>query len=240
MKDLIENIARLRSNIHLFEKGLFLDDNTRIKRMKQLFELCKNELSISEIRWIEKVLYNRNYISNYKDSKDFQNVIVNRRSYRKFKGPISETDYHTCLHSALYAPSSCNRQGNEFILILDKNKLNKIYEIKKQKFLKDTPSIVIVLSDKRVYFQSKKRLEYFMLLDSGAAIQNFILTAFYLGYGTCWVNIDTKRESGLICDIFKIPDDYIVVSLIAIGTIKEKIIKSPGRKNIIKKVNKWD
>ena len=137
------------------------------------------------------------------------------------------------IEAAKWAPSSCNRQPWHFIVTRDKNKINILYNIKGQKFLKDAPNIILVLVNKNAW-SNEKSYEYFSRLDAGAAIENLLLKAEDLGIGACWVNwmpkSVSKEQKERIHKEFNIPNHLEIISIIPIGKIKEKP-SPPGRKD---------
>ena len=89
----------------------------------------------------------------------------------------------------------------------------------------DPPYLVVVCCD------PKKSRSY--LLESGAAIQNMMLTASDLNLGSCCIEISTTILSeyfdiNKLKGILGIPEEIVVVALVPIGKI-DKMTKGPGR-----------
>ncbi len=72
-------------------------------------------------------------------------------------------------------------------------------------------AFIVILADTEI-----KKAGY--ELDAGAAAQNIFLTAWEDGVGTCWMGaIDRER----IKELLKIPDKYIINTVIALGYMAE-------------------
>ena len=241
-----ELMPRLRTVIHVLEKRN-LEEKTNflyyIKAHKYYFEAKKRDLlSSDEIYWCEKILFgkSRNKKSNSQKndttSREFIDVLKNRRSVRIWKQAELENEvFKELIDAAKWAPSSCNRQPWNFIVTKNKDKIELLYKIKGQKFLKDAPNCIIVLINKKAW-GDKKSFEYFSGLDAGAAIQNLLLKAEDMGLGACWVNWNPKslsqQDEGKVKEKFNIPENFEIISIIPIGET-ESSPSAPGRKDTL-------
>lgn len=237
-----KEVAFLRSSIHVLEKGLGTEK--RIKIVKKMFEELKEYLSVDEQKWGKRILYNiqeNNQYTGLYDREDFFNIIERRRSIREYTGEVLRNTFLNIVNAANYAPSSCNRQPMEYMLISSKDKIEKLAELKKQNFIKTAPNIILALCNINVYYkQPKERLAYFMFMDSGVSIQNLILAAYYHEIGTCIVNTSFK-ENYIIKQMFGIPKEgYRVTAIITAGQYKKEVL-TPGRKELKKMIHfeKW-
>jgi len=57
------------------------------------------------------------------------------------------------------------------------------------------------------------------MVDVAIAMQNMVLTATSMGLGTCWVG---SFEENQVRQLLKIPENYRVVALLALGYPKKK------------------
>ncbi|NTV24313.1 MAG: hypothetical protein HGA85_08165, partial [Nanoarchaeota archaeon] len=131
---------------------------------------------------------------------------------------------------AVEAPSSCNKQGWRFILIEDKEKIEKIAIIKNQMFLKRFPYIIICCFDKDVYMGLDIKETPF--LDMGAAIMNLCNAAAATDLAVCWCNFTLsnvgKKRHEELRSLLNIDERLIPVSLVALG-IPGKVPEKPPR-----------
>jgi len=73
--------------------------------------------------------------------------------------------------------------------------------------------------------------------DGAAAIENMLLAATALGYGSCWVEGDAMPYEDAIKSLLGIPSDRHVMAVIPIG-IPGEIPKPP--KKSLQKVLHWE
>lgn len=147
-------------------------------------------------------------------------AIRNRRSIRKYKEGIAipEQDIHAILEAAMMAPSARNTRPWEFIVIKDAGVKEKIISVHPYaKHLRDASLGIVVCGRPDL---SGDDAEAFWPQDCGAAIENILLQALELGYGSCWCGIyprqERTREVQSILGITSIP-----VALITIGVADE-------------------
>jgi len=160
-------------------------------------------------------------------------AIRSRRSIRKFSNmPVEEEKLDLIIEAALRAPSSMGRDPWEFIVVEDKHILDKLSKAKPHgaSFLKGADKGIIVCADIN---KSDVWIE-----DTSIASTYIFLTAESLGLGACWIQIrkrnhsDSTTAAKYISDILNIPENFEVLSIIAIGYPDEK--KSPHKKEVLK------
>lgn len=118
--------------------------------------------------------------------------LLTRRSVRQFEPgrKIPQQDIDDILKIAMYAPSGCNRQPWEFVVVTDDEIKNRIVEIHPHAgFLKDASAAIIVCGD-----INKQCDEGFWVVDTSAAIQNLLLACHGRGLGACWCAIYPYEE----------------------------------------------
>ena len=148
----------------------------------------------------------------------FLDLIKTRRSTRKFKErPVEKEKISLLIEAALRSPSSRSINPWQFIVIDDKNILEKLSKAKPHGsgFLKGAPLGIAVCAETS---QSDVWVE-----DTSIASAFIHLAAHDLGLGSCWIQI-RKREHDLaksadtyVKELLKIPDNIMVGSIIAIG-----------------------
>ena len=158
---------------------------------------------------------------------EFDKLIKSRRSVKKFKDKKPDwRDIIECINSARYAPMAGNDFTLKFILIDDKEKIQKLSEVCQQSFISQAHYIVVVCSTiSRTTNSFGKRGEIYLRQQAGAAIQNFLLKIEEKKLGTCWigqfVDEQIKRE-------LKIPGNVNVEAIFPIGYAFKK--EKPKRK----------
>lgn len=168
---------------------------------------------------------------------EIQEVLLNRRSIRKYKDQkISKDDLNSILKAAMYAPSAMNLQAWQFILIDDKNVLiETIKSIHYAEMLKQSAAAILVCGDSAI-----EKNESWLLQNCSAAIQNILLSAHGLGIGSCWIAIhgmdDVYKN---IKSQFKLPENIVPVSLISLGYPDETVTTEERFKQDKIHYNKW-
>ncbi len=154
-------------------------------------------------------------------AKDFIDIILNRRSIRKFKAEIvSDETVNILLKAAMYAPTARNTQSWKFIVINSRKILDKLAEIHPYgKMLKEAPLAIIVVGDKTL-----ESNESYLAINCAAATQNILLAAHSKQLGSVWLGVYPRVERmTAISDLFKLPADIIPMSMIAIGNPNEEV-----------------
>ncbi|MDO4331366.1 MAG: nitroreductase family protein [Eubacteriales bacterium] len=113
-------------------------------------------------------------------------TIKSRRSIRKYKEGVKIPREHIMqmLEAAMMAPSACNTRPWEFIVAESSERKEQIMAAMPYTQMLKTASLAIVVCG-RPDLQEGICQGYWPQ-DCGAAIQNILLTAKELGYGTCW------------------------------------------------------
>ena len=118
------------------------------------------------------------------ENLNFEKVISSRRSIRNFESrPIEKEIINKIIKVATMAPSACNIQGWNFIVIDEETTKQKLVDMGSSVILKNAPVVILVLYDNRTI-----NSEYSDHVQSAAAaIQNLLLGATYFGLGSCWI-----------------------------------------------------
>lgn len=130
-------------------------------------------------------------------------IIRNRRSVRSFTDKeISREDIDKIIEAGICAPSAKNQQPWEFIVINDRNILNKLSEKASSLYAKSM--VTIILCARKYDLASPLRVTQ----DMSACTENMMLEATKLGIGSCWIGTypDPERMNVLV-DTLGIPDD---------------------------------
>ena len=122
---------------------------------------------------------------------EFQELFLDRRSIRKFTGePIEEQTLEAILTAAMYAPSAVNCQPWHFVVLDDRKVMDRITEFHPHAgMLSHAPLAVVVCGD-----LNRQHGDGYWVVDCGAATENILLAAHYLGIGACWVGLHPRDE----------------------------------------------
>ncbi len=120
------------------------------------------------------------------------------------------------------APSAKNRQLLRFVIVDEREILNKFAEICEfGKFFATCPICIAVFSEEND----------FMMEDASAATENMLLAATAYGLGSCWVGSHNRKHSKEVEKILGCPKTHQLATMIAIGQVEEKWVR-PAKKNL--------
>lgn len=145
-------------------------------------------------------------------------ILINRRSIRKYKEKEIEPEkIDTLIKAALLSPSSKNRQPWEFIIVRNREILQRLSRAKKKgiQFLEHAPLGIVILADENI---SDVWIE-----DLSIAATIIQLTAESIGLGSCWSQIrnrphdELKTAEHFIQDTLNIPKNKRIECIIGIG-----------------------
>lgn len=154
----------------------------------------------------------------------FLELVNKRYSVRDYLDtPVEPEKIKLCLEAARLAPSACNSQPWNFIVVNDqklKNNLcDKIFSgiYKTNSFAIKAPVIVAVVSERGNFIAkvgSMLRDTKYYLIDIGIAVEHFVLQAAELGLGTCWIGWFNEKEAK---KVLSVPVDKKIDIIIAVG-----------------------
>lgn len=197
-KDFNENcFIELKKLIEEWEENNIIGHESEFRWVKKLFNEYINH---KKTGWIcvllqkprtripgIKEIYEKNNTNSQVAEIDLLKFIKGRRSIREWKKKIpSKECIDLILEAGLWAPSSCNRQTTEFIVIEDEHIKKKVVKGGKgvRMFMDKAPIVIVVLNDSRAYMLPDE--QYVLYQDAAAVIQNISLMAERIGLGTCW------------------------------------------------------
>ncbi len=173
--------------------------------------------------------------------------IINKRySVRKYApGAISKNDINKCLEAARLAPSACNSQPWQFIIVdtpklkdkLACAMLSGIYGL--NTFIKEAPALIIIVTDKAKWFTKACnfiRNTRLYLIDIGIACEHFVLQAAELGIGTCilgWFNETAVKK------LMGIPKNKKVEIILSMGYPADNFVPKKKDRKSLSEISKY-
>lgn len=197
-------------------------------------------------------------------------VIYNRKSIRKFKDvEVPKEDLMKMLEAATEAPSPKHQQNWNFVVVTNKDMINKMADIvteshekigeiakteKDRKIhmsvikyytaFKNAPAVVMVYAkpydmiEYKILKENGAPQEVLDVLESpqsaaqaiGAAVENFLLAATHMGYGTCYMTGPTHAKAQLEELIGFEKPNYQLMSMIAVGVPADETAPKLPRK----------
>ncbi|MGI6368548.1 MAG: nitroreductase family protein [Anaerolineae bacterium] len=136
-------------------------------------------------------------------------TIRERRSVRTYKTvSIPAGDLKQILEAAHQAPSAANRQPWHFVIVSDPEQKQRVAQAcNNQMWMADAACIIVAAGRPQV-------TEKWYRVDVAIALQNMVLAAASLGYGTCWIGAFSGEAVREVCGL---PADYDVVACSPLG-----------------------
>ncbi len=148
-------------------------------------------------------------------------AIMTRRSVRAYtEEPVSDAHVDTILKAAMQAPSAYNEQPWEFIVVRNKETMQKVAEINKYALpAKKAPiGILTCINEDLIKHQDQKN---YGIIDVSNATMNILLAAHALGLGAVWTGIYPNKELiGPMKDLFKLPKNITPLAFVVMGHVK--------------------
>lgn len=147
---------------------------------------------------------------------DLDKAIKERHSVRKFATKeVSWKQLLEVIDSARLAPLAGNIQTLKFLIVTEKDIINKLAGACQQTFLSEAKYVVVVCSDSNQVTRSYgERGEMYCRQQAGAAIQNFLLKITDLGLASCWVG---AFSNSTVKHILSIPENIFVEALLPVA-----------------------
>jgi nitroreductase len=152
---------------------------------------------------------------------DALEAIHTRRSIRKYDDkPVPDELIQKLLAAAMSAPSACNQQPWQFVVITDRKLLAEIPKINPHaEMAQDAPVAILVCGD-----VDREKLHDYWPVDCAAAVQNLLLAAHALGLGAVWTGVyPRKSRMEGYRRLLNLPQKIIPHALIPVGYPAEQI-----------------
>ncbi len=142
-------------------------------------------------------------------------IIFKRKSVRKFKDEkVPDELIENLLKAGMQAPSSCNSQPWEFIVVdkkEDKEAISRMHQFAKP--AANASHLIITLGN-----LNEAKVHRMIDQDLGACNENILLQATHEGLGAVWLGFHPIEDRTLrLKEYLKIPDYCIPFSVICVG-----------------------
>ena len=155
---------------------------------------------------------------------ELQNALETRRSIRKYQAkPVEPEKIRQMIQAAILAPSWENSQVTRYYVAQSEEALQKVREALPEfnrNNTKDAPVLIVstIVKGRSGYnvdgTASNELEDGWGCYDCGMQNMNLLLKATELGLGTLVIGI---RDAGKLKELFEIPEEEIVVSVIGVG-----------------------
>jgi len=163
------------------------------------------------------------------EPEEFLNFLKSRRSIRAFQDKsVPENEIEMILEAGRWTPSASNRQPWRFIVIRNKDILNKIARVTGYGWFIAEASLAIAIVGKI------KTSPKWYIIDTSLVSMNMMLMAWSLGIGTCWIGSINKEKARKILELGN--NDYLL-TVLPFGYIRGGI-PEPTYRNPLNKIVK--
>ncbi|MFX1304949.1 MAG: nitroreductase family protein [Promethearchaeota archaeon] len=156
----------------------------------------------------------------------FLKFLKGRRSIRSFQDKsISEKEIEMILEAGRWTPSASNRQPWEFIVIKNKEILNKLSKTAFYgEFVKTVPLVIAIVA-------KVKTSPKWYIIDTSLVSMHMMLMAWSLGIGTCWIGAMNREKAKQVIGLEE--NDHIL-TILPFGYIEGEIPEPTSRKSLNK------
>lgn len=166
-------------------------------------------------------------------------TILERRSIRSYQQKqISEQELDSVLQAAEYAPSAMNQQSSKFVVVQNKEIMQKLIELGKKATNNEkspfygAPTLILVFAEKD---------NIAPINDASLALENMFLAATSLNLASCWihcVNAIFRTDEGKMLQLeMGVGDEYMIVGSCILGYTDNKIPEAlPRKKDFVIKI----
>jgi nitroreductase len=162
---------------------------------------------------------------------EIMEIIRGRRSIRAFdpEQDVSAEVVDRLLEAAIWAPSAGNVEPWRFVVVRDEGIRRSLAAAAfGQSFVAAAPVVIVVAVNTQEAMDSYRGRgrDLYAIQDTAAAIQNILLVAHSMGYGTCWVGAFDEQAAA---EALGLEAELRPVALIPVGVALEKPTPPPRR-----------
>ena len=151
---------------------------------------------------------------------DTLEAIRKRRSIRHYTADVvPKADLETIVDAARLAATGNNRQPWDFIVVTERATIQQFKPA--GPWIEQASAVIAVVMDPATRWWVE---------DGAAAIENMLLAATALGYGSCWVEGDALPREAQFKALLGVPAEKRLMALIPIGVAAET--PAPEKKSL--------
>lgn len=147
---------------------------------------------------------------------DIIDTIFRRRSIRRYQDkPVERDKLELLLRAAMAAPTACNSQPWEFIVVTETEVLDRLRD--KLRFGDyNAPAAIVVLGNVKIANNSAAKR--YWIQDCCAAMQNILLAATGLDLGSVWIGVHPLSSvEKTVRRILDIPEEVTPLGIVYVG-----------------------
>jgi nitroreductase len=147
---------------------------------------------------------------------DILETIYKRRSIRKYKEkPVEKEKLIDLLKAGMAAPTACNNQPWEFVVVDDPDVMEQFHTRMKYGQY-NAPAAFVVCHNPHIGRQQS--CNRFWVQDCSAAVENILVAAVGLGLGTVWLGVYPNEETiPTVKEIVNLPEQVTPLAVLYVG-----------------------
>lgn len=151
----------------------------------------------------------------------FIDLARQRSSIRSYTNKaVSKTMLNEVLEAGRLAPTACNFQPFQFVVVQDKENLAALAESYPAEWFAEAPVVIaICTTPKKAWVRKKHDDKNYVDVDAAIAADHITLAAADLGLGTCWVGAFNPK---IAQQVLKVPRTSEVLVMLTLGHPNEK------------------
>ena len=139
-------------------------------------------------------------------------------------------DIIEAVDSSRYVLMAGGNNTARFVIVSDKEKIQKITDATQQPFISDAKYAVIVCSSgKRTKNLYGEKAENYLRQQAGAAIQNFMLKLSGSGLSSAWIRLFDEE---MVKKILDVPENVDIEGIFPVGYDTKELGKQPKKSEI--------
>lgn len=145
-------------------------------------------------------------------------TIMTRTSVRAYTDqPVADETVEQLLRAGMAAPTAVNKQPWAFVVIREREQLDKLREVHPNaRMLASAQLAIVVCGDMTKALEGAGR--DFWIQDASAATENILLAAHALGLGAVWTGVYPNPErTAAISEALGLPEEIIPLCVIPVG-----------------------
>ncbi len=151
-------------------------------------------------------------------------LLLTRRSHRKFESvDVPQETLDQLFELCRFAPTSVNCQSYYFRIIRDEQTIEKLSRVRDRSSspIANAPMAVAICADPEL---SRRHIQ-----DGCIAAYHFMLAAWCLGLGTCWIAAMDRDD---VKELLDIPREHYIATITPLGYPSTRNKPAPERKSV--------
>ena len=145
----------------------------------------------------------------------FYNLVASRYSCRKYtSAPVDRELIMAVLDTARLAPSACNRQPWQFLVLDTPESRQPVLDCYDREWMKNIPAFIVALGLKDEAWVRQYDGKNHVDIDLAIAVEHICLSASSLGLGTCWI---CHFDPRLLSEKLGLPDNVEPIAIVPVG-----------------------